>query len=621
MNPFIEAGQDSVVLPLIQGFVGQREFAIAQSSGPESDVVVAKDDEQKSSEAPAESKKHEFLLTLISRRSIKRAGLRYLRRGVDDEGFVANNVETEQILSSKTWNPTDKAFSLVQTRGSMPLFFSQSPYSFKPLPVLFGSDATNQTAFRKHFTALAERYGRIYATSLVDKHGTEAGIGEKYEDNANILNEDGGIEGRALGFHWFDFHSACKGMKFENVSLLMTTLQDTLHSFCWNEKQNNQNTRQQSGVLRTNCMDCLDRTNVVQSAVAGWALSNQLAELGLEIDLQKDVSTQWFNGLWADNGDACSNQYAGTSALKGDFTRTRKRNWVGALNDFSLTLNRYYNNLFGDYFLQTNIDYFLGNTGPAVFDEFETDMMSQDYALDMRNVRQNAIETCLKIVLEDPKEDFIAGWTLQCPAQSNTIRSLPFEECVLLLTDSALYFCRFDWGTEKVGSFERVDLLDVKSMWRGTYITSTLGEAHTAAEKNVGFALKYQSITPTVRTNTRSLSVSDGLESAGKDTKKSASGKDQSILLAFKALPPKASAAKDEHAVADMNEVDSVMHICEEIQKALNDARKSSSAEQGSADGVVMEVEEKDVMSLSEARKSTSYVESLGYSLKKLVWS
>ncbi|CZT23913.1 related to SAC1-recessive suppressor of secretory defect [Ramularia collo-cygni] len=619
INPFIEANQDSLVLPLIQGFVGQRQFSITtKSTGTKDDIVASNDNEQQTTEGPTEPTKHDFLLTLISRRSVKRAGLRYLRRGVDDEGFVANNVETEQILSSSSWGPTEKAFSLVQTRGSMPLFFSQSPYSFKPLPVMFGSDATNQTAFRKHFTALAERYGRIFATSLVDKHGTEVGIGEKYERNAKLLNEDGGVDGRLIGFEWFDFHGACKGMKFENVSILMETLQDSLHSFCWNEKQNGQNTRQQTGVLRTNCMDCLDRTNVVQSAVAGWALSAQLAELGLTIDLQKDSSTQWFNGLWADNGDACSNQYAGTSALKGDFTRTRKRNWVGALNDFSLTLNRYYNNLFGDYFLQTNIDYFLGNAGPSVFDEFETDMMSQDYALDMRNVRQNAIDTCIKIVLEDPKEDFIAGWTLQCPRQSNTLRSMPFEECVLLLTDSALYFCRFDWRTEKVGSFERVDLLDIKALWRGTYITSTLGEAHLDAKKNVGFALKYQSLGPTVRTNTRSMSVSDGLEAAEGKDKKTSTGKDQSIVLAFKALPPKASAAMDKHAVADMNEIDSVKHICEEIRRTRNTALQRSSEEIKDEN---VEIEERDIISAADARKSTSYVESLGYSLKKLVWS
>ncbi|SMR47913.1 unnamed protein product [Zymoseptoria tritici ST99CH_3D1] len=625
LKPFTDAGHDALALPLIQGFVGQRNFSIARKTGSEKDTVHEKepqstdglDEAFEKPSQPLDSNSHELLLTLISRRSIKRAGLRYLRRGIDDEGYVANNVETEQILSSKSWNPSEKTFSLVQVRGSMPLFFSQSPYSFKPLPVLFGSEATNQTAFRKHFAFLSQRYGRCYAASLVDKHGTEVVIGEKYQHHAELLNTSGGIDSRPLGFEWFDFHSACKGMKFENVSLLMSTLEPSLHSFCWNERQNSQPTRKQSGVLRTNCMDCLDRTNVVQSAVAGWALQQQLAELDLSIDLKTDMGTQWFNTLWADNGDAISKQYAGTSALKGDFTRTRKRNWTGALSDFSLTLNRYYNNIFGDYFLQTNIDYLLGNAGPLVFEEFETDMMSQDYALDMRSVRQNAIDTCIKIVLEDPKEDFLSGWTLSCPRQSNSLRTLPMEECVLLLTDAALYFCRFDWETEKVGSFERVEMLDLKALWRGTYITSTLGEAHLDESRNVGFAVKYsQSGGSVVRTNTRSLSVSEGPSQEEAEKK---SGKANEVLLAFKALPAKASAVKGWGTEEDMSEGELVRHICEEIRKTWEKAaRKDRGGELGSQ-GLV--VEERDVLSAADARKSTTYIESLGYSLKKLVWS
>ena len=35
------------------------------------------------------------------------------------------------------------------------------------------------------------------------------------------------------------------------------------------------------GVVRTNCMDNLDRTNVVQSAIAKWSLNKQLHELGI----------------------------------------------------------------------------------------------------------------------------------------------------------------------------------------------------------------------------------------------------------------------------------------------------------------------------------------------------
>ena len=370
----------------MQGFVGQRAFSIAKTDDAEKDVVAEASQDPEdvvaapSTSADAEETKessqtHDFLATLISRRSVKRAGLRYLRRGVDDDGNVANAVETEQIFSTRSWDDSDKAFSLLQTRGSLPLHFSQSPYSFKPTPVLFGSESTNQIAFRKHFELIAARYRQIFAVSLVDKHGTpEVSIGEAYENHAKILNESGGVNGKQLGFEWFDFHGQCKGMKFENVSILIDSLESTLKSFGWIVKQHDRNTGQQSGVVRSNCMDCLDRTNVVQSAIASWALERQLNELGLDIDLKLDPKTQWFNTLWADNGDAISKQYAGTSALKGDFVRNRKRNWTGRLSDMSLTLGRYYNNVIGDYFLQTCIDYYLGNASPAIFDEFETDM-------------------------------------------------------------------------------------------------------------------------------------------------------------------------------------------------------------------------------------------------------
>ena len=32
---------------------------------------------------------------------------------------------------------------------------------------------------------------------------------------------------------------------------------------------------EQEGVFRVNCIDCLDRTNVVQTAIAKWVLENQ----------------------------------------------------------------------------------------------------------------------------------------------------------------------------------------------------------------------------------------------------------------------------------------------------------------------------------------------------------
>lgn len=53
-------------------------------------------------------------------------------------------------------------------------------------------------------------------------------------------------------------------MRFENVSILLTHLSDVLHEFgfCWQDKQGL--ICKQNGVFRVNCIDCLDRTNVVQ---------------------------------------------------------------------------------------------------------------------------------------------------------------------------------------------------------------------------------------------------------------------------------------------------------------------------------------------------------------------
>jgi hypothetical protein len=375
MQPFIDAGQTSLVLPLMQGFVGQRlfkmdsdppkadptsdgssNFAIemtdmsAEAQGQadrateESDGRVSDKPSTASGDHSTGHSNHErsFLLTLISRRSAKRGGLRYLRRGVDEEGHTANSVETEQILSDLVWTPSSKIYSLTQIRGSIPVFFSQSPYSFKPIPLMQHSAETNFLAFRKHFSNISARYGYLQVASLVEKHGNESKIGEEYEKNTGQLNDAGGINGNLVGFEWFDFHAVCRGMKFENVSLLMDLLGSKLDTFGFSIEANGKPLSKQSGVLRTNCMDCLDRTNIVQSACGRRALEIQLKEEGVDLSLQIDQTTQWFNILWADNGDAISKQYASTAALKGDFTRTRKRDYKGALTDMRLSISRFY---------------------------------------------------------------------------------------------------------------------------------------------------------------------------------------------------------------------------------------------------------------------------------------
>merc|ERR1719234_2909461 len=121
----------------------------------------------------------------------------------------------------------------------------------------------------------------------------------------------------------------------------------------------------QNGVFRTNCIDCLDRTNVVQSMLARNNLQTVLVRFGVlgenaRVEHQA-VFEALFKNVWADHADMVSIQYTGTGALKTDFTRTGKRTKLGLLEDGRRSLIRYYKNNFADGFRQDSLDLFVGN--------------------------------------------------------------------------------------------------------------------------------------------------------------------------------------------------------------------------------------------------------------------
>ena len=74
--------------------------------------------------------------------------------------------------------------------------------------------------------------------------------------------------------------------------------------------------RQQYGTVRTNCTDCLDRTNSVQTYLGLETLQYQLMDLNLT-DKPNIVSrfVEMFRAMWISNGNELSKMYAGTGAL------------------------------------------------------------------------------------------------------------------------------------------------------------------------------------------------------------------------------------------------------------------------------------------------------------------
>ena len=70
--------------------------------------------------------------------------------------------------------------------------------------------------------------------------------------------------------------------------------------------------------------------------------------------------------MWANNANALAKAYAGTGALKVDFTKTGKYTMKGKFNDGINAIQRYYINNLTDAFKQDSVDLMLGNFSPLL---------------------------------------------------------------------------------------------------------------------------------------------------------------------------------------------------------------------------------------------------------------
>jgi hypothetical protein len=291
----------------------------------------------------------------------------------------------------------------------------------------------------------------------------------------------------------------------------------------------------------------------------------------------------------------------------------------------------------------------------------------------MANMREQAIELSQKRVIADESEEFIGGWTFLTPHVPDTVRAAALEEAVLLLTDRALYLCRFDWNLDKVSSFERVDLAHIRKIKFGTYITSTMSAAQVDDMRNVGLVIEYKpGNTDITRVNTRSISSMastpkphnpDGTAAPAEDTniqqqqqQSSQPGTAASALtniagfltrkpqvipprkIALKALYSQTSIA-DPAAVATtaatksaqhhpgattrLTEIQQVVVIAAEIERLALASRKPRFATEKNkkSNETAGLIEKGDIISLAEAKRNTGLLEQLGHSIKKFVWA
>ena len=328
----------SFILPIICGYIGMYDYTI-------------------------NNKQLQFIL--ISRRSQNYAGTRYNTRGIDDNGNVANFCETEQILVRG-----DYLFSFCQLRGSAPVFFEQ-------LGITGYTDITrgkhfSKEAFSKHLEEINQDFPLVYFVNLLNQTKSgEAPIIAEFEKQIQFR-----LNNNDIRYTYFDMQNECQKDNYTNTDKLINKVKPLIEIFnCFSQ---NLHTREiysyQKGTIRTNCLDCLDRTNIIQMRICWIILEIFFKKLNLDNQsinkifnstenfFTQDTKNEFkekFKNIWAENGDEISIQYAGTASTHTTVTKTGGHSLMGLIQHGIATVSRIYQGNFEDNFKQECIDILL----------------------------------------------------------------------------------------------------------------------------------------------------------------------------------------------------------------------------------------------------------------------
>ena len=325
------------IIPIICGYVGMYDYIINNT---------------------------QIQFILITRRSQNYAGTRYNTRGIDDNGNVANYCESEQILITE-----DNLYSFCQLRGSAPVFFEQ-------LGITAYTDITrtkhfSKEAFSKHLEEINEDFPLVYFINLLNQtKSVEAPIIFEFEKQIKLRMNNNDIR-----YKYFDMQNECPKDNYSNIDILMKYISSITEIFSFFSLNLKTYTiySEQKGTIRTNCLDCLDRTNIIQMRNSWIILENIFKSMNLdEQNMQKIFNKkesffaqddnkfkEKFKDIWAENGDEISIQYAGTPSTITTVAKTGGHSWLGLIQHGIATVTRLYQGNFEDDFKQECIDVLL----------------------------------------------------------------------------------------------------------------------------------------------------------------------------------------------------------------------------------------------------------------------
>ncbi|WBW71764.1 inositol-polyphosphate 5-phosphatase [Schizosaccharomyces osmophilus] len=287
-----------------------------------------------------------FAMAIISKLSSYGSKQTYPPSGLDDDAFCSLFVETEFVVQANK-----KLASFLQIRGTVPCFWEQEYSSWYGPNVSFTtSEKASQGPFNRHFVKLQRAYKKIYVLDLLDDGKVEGPLKEAFKHHLILL---------PFPVVTKQFHYSLDTSKSNFEASFIRFVQDTLKDMSFHIQNFDSDTPScvQNGVIRTNDIDCLGRTNLAQ-----WKISETILK-----DLFSSVNTELSDGirelhghLWSNNGDVIAKLVTGVGSIGSSISRRGYSSFSGSLSDLTKTFGRMYFGRFPDEETQNTILYLLG---------------------------------------------------------------------------------------------------------------------------------------------------------------------------------------------------------------------------------------------------------------------
>lgn len=158
------------------------------------------------------------------------------------------------------------------------------------------------SACSKHFQFLLDRYNCVQIVNLLGQSplSPEYVLTESYKSAVGQLDA---LQKDAVTYGVFDFHAIVRRDQYERLGELISQFANQTFQFGCSIVDIKSGTllQRQTGILRTNCLDCLDRTNVVQASFAIDHASRWIKQLGINVGfVDSQALDAIINDMWAD---------------------------------------------------------------------------------------------------------------------------------------------------------------------------------------------------------------------------------------------------------------------------------------------------------------------------------